>query len=162
MRKRKPALVPPSFIRRRHEEILSKGQLLALETLFALRASTHNIDTALTRWMGDDAITPGRLQILSVLWANEIAIPQSEIAKALKVTRATVSELVESLRKEGHVRLLTTERDRRSVLVTLTPSGRGFTERIIKENSKRLRDALGELSDTDLRRLIALLQKLPA
>src|ERR1700753_3080494 len=93
----KRALVPPHHIRRRYAEILPADQLSALELLFALRSSVQNIDNALSRWLGSDALTPGRLQVLAVLWSSDAPLPQKDIVAALRVSRATVSALLDGL-----------------------------------------------------------------
>jgi hypothetical protein len=42
----------------------------------------------------------------------------------------------------------------------LTPSGRDITERLVRENGKRLRGAFGNLKDDELRVLAGLLNRL--
>jgi DNA-binding MarR family transcriptional regulator len=153
-------MVPPDYVRRRYHDSLSPGHALALEVLFALRAGVHGVDNALARWLGRDALTPGRLQVLAVLWARAGPVPQREIVGELKVSRPTVSGLVETLVAEGHVTAMPDPSDKRQVLVALTPAGRAMTERLVRENAKRLRETFGALSDDELRTLSHLLCRL--
>ncbi len=152
--------VPPNDVRRRYAEILAPTQVLAIEVLFGLRASVQGVDTVLARWMGPDALTPGRFQVLAVLWAAGRAVPQREIVKALDVSRATVSALVDILVTAGHVAVRPDGQDKRQVLVELTDSGRATTLRLVKLNATRLREALQPLSDADLSALIDLLARM--
>jgi DNA-binding MarR family transcriptional regulator len=161
MAKPKTALVPPDNVRRRYAEVLPTDQALALEVLFALRSSVQNVDNVLSRWLGSDAVTPGRLQVLVVLWSKDAPIPQREIVEALRVSRATVSDLIELLARESLVTATPSASDRRQVLVALTASGREFTERLVRENGERLRGVFGNLGRAELKMLISLLRRLP-
>ncbi len=154
------ALLPPEAIRRRYASSLPAGQVLAIEVLFALRAGVQGVDNALSRWLGSDALTPGRWQILVVLWSADRPLPQREIVAALKVSRATVSGLVETLLAEGHVTATADPKDKRRILVALTPDGRTMTERLVHENAARLRGTFGALTNDELQVLAGLLARL--
>jgi DNA-binding MarR family transcriptional regulator len=153
-------MVPPDHIRRRYHDFLPPGHALTLEVLFALRAGVQGVDNALARWLGHDAMTPGRLQVLAVLWARNGPVPQREIVGELKVSRPTVSGLVETLVAEGHVTATPDPSDKRQVLVALTPAGLAMTERLVRDNTERLRETFGALSDDELRTLSQLLRRL--
>lgn len=154
-----PAVVPPEFVRRRYAEALPPGDALALELLFALRSGVQSIDNLVSRWLGDDALTPGRWQVLVVLWSSERPLPQREIVAALNVSRATVSALVKTLQREGHVLVAPDPGDGRHALVSLTPAGRAMTDRLIRETAGNLRGCL-RLDDAELRLLTGLLSRL--
>ena len=158
--KSRDAMLPPDNVRRRYASILPTGPMLALEVLFALRAGVQGMDNALSRWLGSDALTPGRWQVLVVLWSADEPLPQREIVDALKVSRATVSGLVEALLGEGHVTVTPDLEDKRQVLVALTPNARRLAERLVQENAKRLRQTFGGLDDDELRQLARLLARL--
>ena len=68
--------------------------------------------------------------------------------------------IVETLVAEGHVTAMPDPSDKRQVLVALTPAGRAMTERLVRENAKRLRETFGALSDDELRTLSHLLCRL--
>jgi DNA-binding MarR family transcriptional regulator len=95
-----------------------------------------------------------------VLWAADGPLPQRDIVKALKVSRPTISDLVEVLVREGHVSMASGQEDKRQVLVALTKFGRQMTSRLVEENATRLRQTFGALSDTDLKQLEDLLSRL--
>ena len=156
----KPDMLPPENVRRRYAAALPSDQMLALETLFALRAAAQGVDNELSRRLGIDALTPGRWQVLVVLWAADGPLPQRDIVNALKVSRPTISDLVEVLVREGHVSVASGQDDKRQVLVALTKFGRQMTSRLVEENAARLRQTFGALSDTDLKQLVDLLSRL--
>jgi len=95
-----------------------------------------------------------------VLWSADRPLPQREIVEALKVSRATVSGLVEMLLAGGHVTAMADSHDNRRILVALTPDGRTMTERLVHENAERLRDTFGALTDEELQILAGLLARL--
>ena len=133
---------------------------MALEALFTLRSSVQSVENTVARWLGCDAISPGRFQLLALLWSRETAIPQRDLVNALRVSRATVSDLVDGLTREGMISTEPSASDRRQVLCSLTATGRAATERLIRDNAARLREAFSKLSDPDLVRLIELLEAL--
>lgn len=155
-------LVPPDNIRRVYDRVLPASQALALEVLFGLRAGVQEIDNLLSAWLADEGLTPGRFQVLVVLWAATGPVAQREIVAALRVTRATVSGLVETLRRDGYLETAVNADDARQVFVSLTASGSAKIDRIARENSDRLRGALTGLSDADLRTLVTMLQQASA
>ncbi|MCQ8239705.1 MarR family winged helix-turn-helix transcriptional regulator [Rhizosaccharibacter radicis] len=159
MTRRKQPLVPPGHVRRSYAERLPPGDALALETLFSLRATAQAIDNVVSRWLGEDALTPGRWQVLAVLWSRDRPVPQREIVDALKVSRANVSMLIDALRGEGHVSAIADPGDGRQVLVALTEEGRTITDRLVRDTARRLRATLA-LDDEELRRLVALTGRL--
>lgn len=155
-------LSPPEDVRRLYDQVLPSSQALALDVLFSLRAGVQAVDNLLSAWLAADALTPGRFQVLVVLWAAPGPVPQRAIVAALRVTRATVSGLVEALRIEGLVDATPGLSDARQVLVSLTNAGRARIDRIARENAERLRDAFGGLSDPELRTLVHLLRRASA
>ena len=121
-----------------------------MEIVFSLRTDALAIDNALTRWLAQDGVSPGRFQLLVVLWAAMAPVPQRYIVQVLKVTRATVSASVEHLLRQGHVSCAPGVEDGREVFVALTPSGRRFTTRLVKEHAVRLRSYFSHLSPAEL------------
>ena len=153
-------LVPPNDVCLHLARTLPEPMHLAFEVLFAVRADVQALDNMLTRWLEDDSLTPGRMQVLVVLWAHERPIPQRDIVRLLKVTRPTISGLVEALRAEGHVTTTQNVVDRRQMLVELTSSGRKMIIRLARQTGARLRDTFGALSDAELGTLRDLLRRL--
>ncbi|WP_175821265.1 MarR family winged helix-turn-helix transcriptional regulator [Burkholderia sp. BCC0419] len=153
-------LLPPSEVRRHYSQVLAPGQVTALDLLFGLRACVQTVEKELSKGLGDDALTPGRFQVLTVLWAAQHPVPQREIVNALGVTRATVSHLVDGLLTEGHVHVTSTETDKRQVLVELTPTGRRMTMRLVQANAERLENLFRALEKGDSESLARLLSRL--
>jgi DNA-binding MarR family transcriptional regulator len=154
-----PPLVPPDSVRRRYSEALPPTEALALDALFALRSSVQAVDNVVARWLGDDALTPGRWQILAVLWSHDQPVPQREIVEALKVSRANVSVLVGALQKESLVAAETDPDNGRQVLVALTNDGRTMADRLIRQTATNLRQSFA-LDNEELALLTRLIRRL--
>lgn len=144
-------LIPPSDIRQRWAEVLSPHAAAAVELLFTLRETAHELDKVLASWLGEDALTPGRWQIMVTLWSMNSAVTPADIARILKLSRATVSEHLENLRAEGLVTVTKDMTDGRKQAVTLSGSGSKLIERLIQENAARLVDVFGSMNADGLR-----------
>lgn len=131
-----------------------------LETTFALRKTSQQVDNEITEWLAGTVGSPARLQILVLLWAAKgSGVPHKEIVAALSVTRATVSGLMAALEREDLVKSTASTADRRNLLATLTSKGKAVVEKSIAANTSRLRAAFGSLSPADLTTFNALLQR---
>lgn len=140
---------------------LSRQDLPAFGVVIALRMAAQQMENAITEWMSDNAGSPARFQILSLLWASESGgVPHKEIVQALQVTRATVSGLMAALERDGLVKSVTARDDRRNLIANLTSRGRTMFEQAIDRNVASLRAAFATLSGDELATLDALLQRL--
>jgi DNA-binding MarR family transcriptional regulator len=83
-----------------------------------------------------------------------------ELAAAARLTPATVTQMLDHLAVCGHVQRLRSETDRRVVVSRLTAQGR---ERVAAKRSvwqSRWQEALGDVSERDLRAATRVLQRL--
>ena len=83
-----------------------------------------------------------------------------ELASAARLTPATVTQMLDHLAACGHVERLRSETDRRVVVSRLTAQGR---ERVAAKRSawqSRWQEALGDVSERDLRAATRVLQRL--
>jgi DNA-binding MarR family transcriptional regulator len=156
---RLPPALPPSVmeaIRKR----LSRREMQAMETVFALRSTAQQMDNAITEWFAGTAGSPARFQILTMLWAaGGNAVPHKDIVAAMGVTRATVSGLMTALEREGLVRSSVDHDDRRRLHANLTPKGEAVIGKAQEANRTRFRPVAASLSPAELATLRALLQR---
>lgn len=85
-------------------------------------------------------ISPAGFFLLRLLIVEDGLRP-GEVAKRLLVTPATVTSVVDTLERNGHVRRERSYRDRRGVMLRITDSGR----RLLAEKSKPIGEDLGRL-----------------
>lgn len=160
MSKRKHPASPPEFVMEAYAEELPRDTFLSIRLLFALRNSVQRVNADLTHWLGPDALSPGRMQTLMILWAKKGAVLQRDLVEALGVSRASVSELVDLLTRDGLVETKADSQHGRRVYVELTPRGHETAIRQIRENGCRLDAALGKLSGAEKQSLIGRLDAL--
>jgi DNA-binding MarR family transcriptional regulator len=87
-------------------------------------------------------------------------LPAGELAAAARLTPATVTQMLDHLAACGHVERLRSATDRRVVVTRLSEQGR---EQIAAKRSvwqARWQDALGDVSERDLRAATRVLQRL--
>jgi DNA-binding MarR family transcriptional regulator len=97
--------------------------------------------------------SPERGRLLWVI--GDKSVRAGLVAQQLKLSAGAVTELVESLVREGLVRRATDPDDRRAVVLELTPAGRSVTERYELAASSTLAQVLGRLTPLQRRRVRA-------
>ena len=150
---------PPQDVAELFRRVLSPDEACAMDVLFEVRAACQRMDGTVQAWLGPDAISPSRMHVLMVLWAAGRPVPQMHVVRALKVSRTTVSKLIEGLLQSGHVTSTVGPDDRRNALVGLTPEGEELARRTTGDNAARMLAALADLSHDDQARLVELLAK---
>jgi DNA-binding MarR family transcriptional regulator len=151
---------PPPAIKEALRARLSGRELEAVEAVFALRIASQQAENAITEWLADTAGSPARHEIMMLLWAADgRAVPHKNIVSAMGVTRATVSELMTALERQGFVSSSVDRDDRRQLLATLTPRGEAVMSKALEVNRARLRQTFASFSSAELEALTALLQR---
>lgn len=137
-----------------YAEELPPDIFLSIRLLFALRNSVQRVNADLAHWLGPDALSPGRMQMLMILWAKKGAVLQRDLVDILGVSRASVSELLDLLSRDELVKTRPDTQHGRRIYVELTALGREVATRQIRENGHRLDVALGKLSQLEKHDLI--------
>ena len=82
------------------------------------------------------------------------------IRRRLSASKATATEVLDTLENRGFVVRSRLEHDRRAVAVTLTPAGRALVTHAFPAHAERVREAFGGLDETEKRQLADLCRKL--
>jgi len=99
---------------------------------------------------------PAPAHFALLMTVNERARTLTELAAVRGVSLPTMSNSVAALVQRGWIRRSAAPgRDRRSVLIDLTPSGRAALERVGRIAETHLAELLGPLDRTSRRRLVA-------
>jgi DNA-binding MarR family transcriptional regulator len=98
--------------------------------------------------------------VLSVLAGDPSPLRPSTIAERVLVTRPTVTGLLGSLEARQLIRRTTSDEDRRSHPVELTPAGRQIVERLVPAMHRFERDLMTTLTDQELTTFLALVGRL--
>ena len=106
-------------------------------------------------------LTPTRLAVLQKV-SRHGSMRLSELAQGEGINPTMLSRVIADLAEAGLVERASDEGDRRAAWVRVTRAGKRLNERIRSERTDALKLGLGELSDTDLRRIEKALPALEA
>lgn len=122
----------------------------------------HNINTIEEQYMRTEEykdVTANDMHVIEAIGIGEQK-NMTTVAKALHVTTGTLTISINSLVKKGYVSRARSEEDRRVVLVSLTPKGRGaflhhqsFHEEMIESVVKQFSEEEKQVLETALRRI---------
>ncbi|MGB8180162.1 MAG: MarR family transcriptional regulator [Acidimicrobiales bacterium] len=83
-------------------------------------------------------------------------LSMAQIARLISLDKSSTTGLVDRAEKRGYVERSIAPHDGRSVLVTLTTSGRRVVDRVATEVAREINAVIEDLSDADRRRLSQL------
>jgi DNA-binding MarR family transcriptional regulator len=127
--------------------------------LTLLRVST-DVLAAMDVHLGRRGLSKGRFSVLmQLLRAEGDGLSPSALADGSGVTRATVTGLVDVLKRDGMVRRQGLPGDRRSQLVSLTARGQRFLRKMLPGHFERVGRLMAELTTVERRQLVNLLTK---
>jgi len=128
--------------------------------LVLLRTATDTLNAFESYWQRL-GMSQGKFTVLMLLNRNpEQGLNPSELADKAGVTRATMTGLLDTLEKDGVIRREADVRDRRTVLVRLTETGRALLERMLPDYFECVARLMAPLSAIERKQLVALLQKI--
>jgi DNA-binding MarR family transcriptional regulator len=124
------------------------------EAISALRLAAKRLHDAMERWTESYGLTESRLQILTLLFVNpDHQLPLGELAEAQNLVPRTVTGLIDKLERDGLVRRVPDQADRRSVLAQLTKAGLARMEAMKRDAFKRQAEGTGGLNPEQLAEL---------
>jgi DNA-binding MarR family transcriptional regulator len=123
------------------------------------RATLSDCDTAQFH-AATHAVTLGQMEAMMLLHEAAEALTMGELADALGMTPSSASQLVERLVRLGLVERLREEDDRRVVRVVVTTGTKRKFDAMVRVRLRALEHLTAALSDSELRTLVELLQKL--
>jgi DNA-binding MarR family transcriptional regulator len=105
-------------------------------------------------------LTGPRYSLMRLLYLTpEKALPQGEIARALNVTSANVTQLIDGLEREGLVERLINAPDRRVTFARLTAAGESRCAEMVPAMVQLMESTLEAFSAEEKAQLVTLLQK---
>ncbi len=109
--------------------------------------------------LGGTELTHAQFELLSELY-DRGELPAGELATAARLTPASVTQMLDHLAACGHVERARSVTDRRVVVSRLTEDGRARIEAKRAAWQGRWQDALGDVSERDLRAAARVLERL--
>ena len=99
-------------------------------------------------------LTHAALNALAVIEGAGGPLPAGEVSARMHITTATMTSVLDTLERNGHVVRQPNPKDRRSVLVDITPSAQAVLDRLLPEVQLAARSVFGALDDDALRSLL--------
>jgi len=125
-----------------------------------LRTAADVVD-GFERHLTHYGMSQGRFAVMMFLnHEPEVAVNQTHLSDACRVTKGTITGLVDGLERDGLVERLADARDRRASLIRLTAEGRRFIDAVLPRQFQRTSVLLEALSATDRKVLRTLLGKI--
>ena len=114
--------------------------------------------------LAEHGISQGRFMVLMLLLNKRTNCPHprtpAELADLAHVTRATITGLIDTLERDGLVRREPDAKDRRMMIVSLTPKGGAVLEAILPPHFQRMAALMEPLSHEERKMLVQLLGKI--
>jgi DNA-binding MarR family transcriptional regulator len=109
-----------------------------------------------------EGMTLPRLTLLGLLAGKGERVMMTELSELMGVSPRNITVLVDGLEREGFVRRLPHERDRRVTLVEITTSGKQVAQQMMAPHQAAVGQLFQDLSTVDQKQLHELLEKLLA
>jgi|GEM_PF-698199 len=115
----------------------------------------HNRQT-----LDEHQLSPSGRQVLAIVEGAGEPLEPSVIADRLLITTGSVTSLLDNLEKRDLIRRLPHPRDRRKLLIDITPSAQAIVDELLPSLHARERDVMSAALSTDEQReLLALIAK---
>jgi len=128
---------------------------LMLERTHRLLASMRD-----THW-SEFGLTPRRVILLRLLYTSEQKrLSMGEVAAHMNLAPNNVTQLIDGLEREGHVRREAGGADKRVIYAALTEQGEALFGRVFPETARRVAAAWSDLNESEKELLSHLLARL--
>jgi DNA-binding MarR family transcriptional regulator len=135
----------------------------AIEACVALLRVGSEMFGAFKEHFARHGTSQGRFIILMLLNLDpERRVSPSELADMSRVTRATVTGLLDGLETDGLVQRIPLAEDRRSYSICLTPKGRSFMDAMLPDHFRRMAALMSGLTESERKSLVEILFKVRA
>lgn len=155
----------PSFAElERHKELVPEINPAAVIAMLRIKTVSEEIqDSILDVLQQTYHLSEGKFCALIVLHQRgEKGMAPSELAEKVGVTRATISNMLQRMERDGLVYIRPAEQDGRGKIVNLTQTGCDFMEEILPPHYLRVSKLMEKLTEDEQKKLIMLLEKLSA
>ena len=133
----------------------------AMEAFLHLLRTSTEIFEAFRALLARHKISQGRFTVLILLNRDpERPVNLADLAERSRVTRATMTGLIDTLERDGLVNREHSAGDRRMLLVRLTGTGRTFLDEILPDYLRRGTTVIGRLTEAERKILVRLMGKI--
>jgi MarR family transcriptional regulator, 2-MHQ and catechol-resistance regulon repressor len=136
-----------------------EGTVRALNAYINLVRASDSVLSKIGTHLESEGVTPGQFAVLEALLHLG---PMCQHALAAKLLRSggNMTLVVDNLEKQGWVKRVRQEKDRRMVQIHLTPKGKRLITRIFPEHAKAIARVMSELTPAEQEELRRIARKL--
>jgi DNA-binding MarR family transcriptional regulator len=134
--------------------------LESVESCLAFLNTTAEVYAAFDAHFERYGLSAGKFTVLMQLYSAKRDLSPSEFANRANVTRATITGLLDRLEREGLVERKAHSSDRRMLMIHLTERGKMLVEKVLPDHFCRTKGLMTNLSSTEKKTLVKLLEKL--
>lgn len=131
----------------------------ALNAYINLVRASDSVLSKIATHLESEGVTQGQFAVLEAL-LHLGPMCQHALAKKLLRSGGNMTLVVDNLQKQGWVKRVRQEKDRRMVQIHLTPKGRRLITRIFPEHAKAIARVMGELTPAEQEELRRIARKL--
>lgn len=132
-----------------------EGIRLCFQTL----SLAAGIDRDCAALLAPHGLSEGRFVLLFLLDTAPDGLAPNTLAERAGVTRATITGLLDGLEREHLVARHAEANDRRGLRIRLTPAGKQVAQAVFEQHSHWIAGLYGDLSSTERKQLLGLLDK---
>src|SRR6516165_10494609 len=132
---------------------------LEQEAALGILRTSDQLQIRFARLFRDHGLTPSQYNVLRILRGEGQPLPILEIANRTIAVVPGITGVIDRLEQAGFVARARCEKDRRVIHVSLTDNGRAALAGLDEPLLTLHRELLGHLTQTELKELIRLLEK---
>jgi DNA-binding MarR family transcriptional regulator len=160
----KREMIPTFAELERHKQMVPEINPAAVIAMLSIKNASEGIQQSILDVLQQKYhLSDGKFCALVVLHQhNEQGIAPSELAAKVGVTRATISNMLQRMERDGLINIRPAAQDGRAKVVKLTDEGCDFMEKILPPHYLRVSKLMEKLTEVEQKQLIKLLEKLSA
>lgn len=134
----------------------------AIETILKFYKLSSIMNMRREAVLAEHGLTSGRFHLLMLLKRNEPvhALSPSDLAKKTGVTRGTMTQFIDAIEKDGFVKRVEDPKDRRGMLVELTPVGEQKLAIVLPIHIHRMEHYTRVLNSEERKQMISIMTKM--
>ena len=148
----------------RHKRIIPEINPAAVIAMLGIKTAAEEIQQAILDVLQQEYhLSEGKFCALIVLHQHgEQGVAPSVLADKVGVTRATISNMVQRMERDGLIVVRPAEKDGRGKMIVMTPKGCDFMEKVLPPHYLRVTKLMEKLTENEQQELIRLLHKMSA
>lgn len=137
----------------------SKEEQKTLNAFIKLTRASESVNSRLSRALADENLTISQFGVLEAL-LHLGPLNQRELGQKLLKSGGNITMVIDNLQKHDLVKKETDPNDRRAVIISLTPKGKKFIQKVFPEHLERIKNEFSVLNSEEKDQLAAICKKL--